>query len=257
MSFTNTRFPVSPFLDPTTGRPSREWIVWLQNPNFVTLSLNEAVAINSGGTGLVTLPTNGQLLIGNNGIYNLGTLTPGTGISVTNGPGQITVVNTGVLSFSAGTTGFTPSTATPGNIVLGGVLNAANGGTGLSSYAVGDLLYASGTTALSKLAAVATGNALLSGGVGVAPAWGKVGLTTHVSGTLPVGNGGSGATTLTGYLKGNGASPFTAVSTIPNTDITGLGTMSTENIGVSGTFTSADTPAKTITVTNGIITAIV
>jgi hypothetical protein len=55
-------------------------------------------------------------------------------------------------------------------------------------------LYASGATALSKLADVATGNALISGGVGVAPSYGKIGLTTHVSGTLAVGNGGTGLT---------------------------------------------------------------
>lgn len=78
-----------------------------------------------------------------------------------------------------------------------GTLAAANGGTGQSSYAVGDLLYASTTSALSKLADVATGNALISGGVGVAPSWGKIGLTTHVSGTLPVANGGTGQSTYT------------------------------------------------------------
>lgn len=67
------------------------------------------------------------------------------------------------------------------------------GGTGLASYTIGDLIYASGATTLAKLADVATGNALLSGGIGVAPSWGKVGLTTHVSGILPLANGGSGA----------------------------------------------------------------
>jgi len=75
-----------------------------------------------------------------------------------------------------------------------GTLAATNGGTGQSSYAVGDLLFASTTTALSKLADIATGNALISGGVGVAPSYGKIGLTTHVSGTLPVANGGTGIT---------------------------------------------------------------
>lgn len=44
--------------------------------------------------------------------------------------------------------------------------------------------------------------------------------------TVPYG--GTGATTLTGYVKGNGTSAMTASSTIPNTDITGLGTMSTQ-----------------------------
>jgi len=73
-----------------------------------------------------------------------------------------------------------------------GTLAAANGGTGQSSYAIGDILYASTSTALSKLADVAVGNALISGGVGVAPAWGKITLTNHVSGILPIGNGGTG-----------------------------------------------------------------
>lgn len=72
------------------------------------------------------------------------------------------------------------------------------GGTGQTSYVIGDVLYASTTTALSKLAGVATGNALISGGVGTAPSWGKVGLTTHVTGTLPLANGGTNATDAAG-----------------------------------------------------------
>lgn len=80
---------------------------------------------------------------------------------------------------------------------VSGTLPAANGGTGNSSYTTGDILYASGTTTLSKLADVATGNALISGGVGVAPLYGKIGLTTHVSGTLPVTSGGTGLTSAT------------------------------------------------------------
>jgi hypothetical protein len=90
----------------------------------------------------------------------------------------------------------------------GSFIGADYGGTGLSSYTTGDLLYASAATTLSKLAGVATGNALLSGGVATAPVWGKVGLTTHVSGTLAVANGGTGATTFTAgrILFGNTAS---------------------------------------------------
>lgn len=77
---------------------------------------------------------------------------------------------------------------------LSATLVATKGGTGNAAYSVGDLLYASSNTALSRLADVATGNVLISGGVGVAPSWGKVGLTTHVSGTLGTGNGGTGNT---------------------------------------------------------------
>jgi hypothetical protein len=81
------------------------------------------------------------------------------------------------------------------SLTLTNALSIANGGTGLTSYTIGDLIFASGTTTLTKLADVATGNALISGGVGVAPSWGKIGLTTHVSGTLPIANGGTGSTT--------------------------------------------------------------
>lgn len=73
-----------------------------------------------------------------------------------------------------------------------GSLSAVRGGTGQSSYTTGDLLYASDSSTLSKLAGVATGNVLISGGVSTAPSWGKVGLTTHVSGTLGATNGGTG-----------------------------------------------------------------
>jgi hypothetical protein len=78
----------------------------------------------------------------------------------------------------------------------------ASGGTGLTSYVVGDLLYADGTASLARLADVATGNVLRSGGVATAPAWGKVDLATdttgdidltaQVTGTLPAANGGTG-----------------------------------------------------------------
>jgi hypothetical protein len=77
------------------------------------------------------------------------------------------------------------------------IVPATAGGTGQTSYAVGDLLYADTTTTLAKLPDVATGNALISGGVGVAPSWGKIGLTTHVSGVLPVANGGTNLSSYT------------------------------------------------------------
>jgi len=211
---TNINIPYSAFLDPTTGRPSQPWLQWLMNPSVMSINIGSAIGVTSGGTGLSTIPTNGQLLIGNGTGYTLNTLGFGAGISVTNGSGTITVANTGVLSFSAGTTGLTPSTATTGVVSLAGTLIAVNGGTGFSSYAVGDLLYANTTTTLAKLPDVATGNALISGGVSTAPTWGKIGLTTHVSGILPIANGGTNSTatpTAYGISYGTGtAYAFTA-----------------------------------------------
>jgi len=55
-----------------------------------------------------------------------------------------------------------------------GALTVAGGGTGITTLAIGDLLQASSTSALARLAAVATGNVLISGGVGTVSSWGKV-----------------------------------------------------------------------------------
>jgi hypothetical protein len=58
---------------------------------------------------------------------------------------------------------------------------------------------------------------------------GTVGTGTWNATTVAVNKGGTGATTLTGYLLGAGTSAITASATIPSTSITGLGTMSTQN----------------------------
>ena len=44
---TNIRFPTSPFIEQSTGRPSREWIIWLQNPQLVSATIEYEV-INGG-----------------------------------------------------------------------------------------------------------------------------------------------------------------------------------------------------------------
>jgi hypothetical protein len=70
---------------------------------------------------------------------------------------------------------------------------------------------ASGNFSAGTITANITGN--LTGTV--------TGNATNVTGTVAVANGGSGATSLTGYLKGNGTSAFTAATSIPVADVTG------------------------------------
>jgi hypothetical protein len=53
------------------------------------------------------------------------------------------------------------------------------------------LIVASGAATLTKLSDVAVGNVLLSGGVGVAPTYGKVDLTAAITGILPIASGGT------------------------------------------------------------------
>jgi hypothetical protein len=136
---------------------------------------------SASSVGTFTVNAQGQL-----------TLAASTSIAI-NG-NQITSGTVGSAYISGSYTGITGV----GTLTVGtwnaSTIAAIYGGTGQTSYAVGDLLYASSTTALSKLADVATGNALISGGVGAAPSYGKIGLTTHVSGTLPIANGGTNST---------------------------------------------------------------
>jgi hypothetical protein len=121
--------------------------------------------------------------------------------------------------------------------IQSGTLVAARGGTGFGSYAVGDLLYADTSSTLAKLPDVATGNALISGGLTTAPLWGKIGLSTHVSGTLPIANGGTNATTA--------ADARTNLS-VPST--TGTGASGTWDISITG---SAGSFGGIVAIANG------
>ena len=121
---------------------------------------------------------------------------------------------------------------------------ASLGGTGQTSYTVGDLLYASGTTALSKLADVAVGNALISGGVGAAPSWGKIGLVTHISGTLLVANGGTGLTSGT-----SGGIPYYSSTSA----MTSSALLAANALMIGG---GAGAAPATITTGTGVVTAL-
>lgn len=149
-----------------------------------------------GGTGQTSW-TAGQILYAS-GVNTLAKLSPGLNGQVLqlvaglpswqtlSGAGTVTSVNA-----SGGSTGFNftggPITSS-GTLVLSGTLNSVSGGTGFNTTAVGDLLQGASANAWQKLSAVATGNVLLSGGVLTASSWGKVGLTTHVTGRLGTTN---------------------------------------------------------------------
>src|SRR3569832_917104 len=153
-------------------------------------------------TGDVTISNLGVTAIGNNKVtdamlrQSAGLSVIGRSASTSGNVADITGTADQILRVSASgaSLGFGSLDLSKSAAVGSSILGAANGGTGLSSYTIGDILYASGTTALSALADVATGNALISGGVGVAPSWGKV-TPSHFSGTLPIANGGTGQTT--------------------------------------------------------------
>ena len=143
---------------------------------------------------------------------------------------------------------------------------AIYGGTGLASYTAGDLIYANSSTTLAALADVAVGNALISGGVGADPSWGKIGLATHVSGTLPIANGGSGQTsaqaamnafagavTSGSYLRGNGTN--VVMSTIQAADVPTLNQNTTGNAATATTATNQS--GGTVNATTGTFSSTV
>jgi hypothetical protein len=161
--------------------------------------INTGAGLTGGpitSTGTISVATGG---ITNSMLQNSSlTVTAGTGLSgggIVSLGGSVSLANAGVTSFQTSMSGLSPSISSTGAITLSGILGATSGGTGQSSYTIGDLLYADTSTTLAKLADVAIGNALISGGIGVAPSWGKIGLTTHVSGILPIANGGTNSGT--------------------------------------------------------------
>ena len=152
------------------------------------------------GQGSLTLP------VGATGqrVTNLGAIRYNTDLQVfegyTNaGWNQFSVAG-GVVSFSAGSTGFTPNTDTTGVVTLGGILNASSGGTGASG--------------------------------------------------------------LTGYVYGNGASAMTASATIPTTDLSGTVTnaqlansaitINGSSVSLGGSITVTATASNALTIGTGL-----
>lgn len=233
---------------------------WTGSTNITTLGTvgtgtwnATTIGIGKGGTGLTSTPTNGQILIGNGSGYTLATITQGTGMTVTNASGAITITNAGVTSFSAGTTGLTPSTGTSGAITLAGTLNVVNGGTGATSAPsartnLGATTVGSNFFTLTNPSAItfprinadntvstldaATFRTAIGAGTGNGSVT-SVGLSVptglSVSGTPVTGSGTiSITTTLSGPVKGNG-SGFTAGNINLTSEVTG--TLPTANGG--------------------------
>jgi len=105
----------------------------------------------SGGTGLTSF-TAGDVpyyasgtLLSKLAIGTAGQFLTSTGTA----PQWSTLSGVAVTTFSAGTTGFTPSSATSGAVTLAGTLGTANGGTNLTSFTSGGVVYASSSSALA------------------------------------------------------------------------------------------------------------
>jgi len=238
----------------------------------------------AGTTALLAPGTNGQVL----------TLVSGLPAWVTAGSGSGTVTSVAGTGTVNGLT-LTGTVTTSGSLTLGGTLDLS------SPPAIGGTTAAAGTfttlrvnSTISLAGSTGTAGQVLTSNGASAPTWASVGGTgtvTSVSGsggttgltltggpitssgtltlggTLIVANGGTGAATLTGYVKGNGTSAMTASATIPNTDISGLGTMSTQassSVAITGgsingtsfgATTAASAKVTTLDISSGLTLA--
>jgi hypothetical protein len=169
-----------------------------------------------------------------------GAITTGAGVSSVDASGGTTG-----MAFTGG-----PITSV-GTLTLTGTLGAANGGTGLTSYAVGDIIYASGTTTISKLTLGAAGYFLTAGAS--APQWSNPSLLTIGTATNIAG----GAANRIAYNTSAGATSFIAAPTIANTYLEWSGSAFQWSANPIGSVTSVDVSGGTtgLTTSGGPITS--
>lgn len=201
------------------------------NPAWSQVDLTNGVVnvlpIANGGTGYPSNFTNGQILIGrtSDGLLIQNTITAGTGISVTNGAGTITLASTLTLP-----------------------VPVTSGGTGLSSVTQGDILYASASNTLSTLAKNVIASRYLSNtGTSNNPAWSQIDLTTGVLNVLSCNNGGTGYPS--NFTNGQILIGRTSDGLLVQTTIT-AGTGITVTNG-AGAITIASSLTLPVTVANG------
>jgi hypothetical protein len=211
-----------------------------------TLTLSGTLAVANGGTGQTTY-TNGQLLIGNTTGNTLtkATLTAGSGVSISNGTGSITISATGSggtvtsVDASGGTTGMTfsggPVTGT-GTLTLAGTLAVANGGTGVTaSTGTGSVVLSNSPTLVTPTLGAASATSIANGlGAAATPSYTftgdlNTGMWSPGADTLAFSEGGVEAMRIdsTGNVGIGTSSPVSKLSVSGSFDCSGVGKIGT------------------------------
>jgi len=172
------------------------------------------IAPTKGGTGQTSY-SNGEILVGGDSGLAKATITAGEGIDITNGDGTITIDGEDATSSNKGIASF----STDNFSVSSGAVTIKAGGVDLTAEVTGTLPLGNGGTGATSLDDITSANNLLTVGAGADTIiggdvtltvnegnfdldniGGVLGLTDQVTGTLPVANGGTGATTLNNLI---------------------------------------------------------
>ena len=236
------------------------------------ITLAGTLGETSGGTSQTTYATGDMLYASaSNTLAKLAAGTNGYVLTLAAGLPTWAALTVGVTSFQTSLSGLTPSTASTGAVTLAGTLDATSGGTSQSTYAAGDILYASASNTLAKLAAGTNGHVLTlaagfpiwaasTGGVtSVDVSGGTTGLTTSggpittsgtitLAGTLTVANGGTGLTAGTS----GGIPYYSSTSAITSSALlTQYGVVYGGGAGAAPVATAAGTTGQVLTATTG------
>lgn len=176
-----------------------------------TFSLDTPVSVLNGGVGLSSAPTNGQLLIGNGAGYTLAGLTAGTGVSVTNATGSITLANTApdqtvVLTQAGGVTitGTYPS-FTISSTSSGGTVTSVDGSSTVSGFTLsGGPITSSGVLTLAGTLAITNGGTGASTQSGARTALGLGTMATQDASSVSITGGSIGASVLVSLTNSTG-----------------------------------------------------
>ncbi len=201
-----------------------------------TFTIGGTLATANGGTGLTSIGTAGQVLKVNSGATGLEwgagggtTYTAGDGLDLTGSEFSTDLKSNGGLVIES-----TELAVDLGASSITGTLGVADGGTGATTLTTGNVLIGNGTSisflntavkgtmlvgeagATSALAVGTDGHVLTAASTeGVGVRWTAATVdASNITGTLAVSKGGTGATTLTGVLKGNGTGAITGSSSI-------------------------------------------